>query len=171
MAQSSSFRIGVLVAVTITGATMLWWADGPTKSATRARSSAREKRQNDKAVSEVSGGATRHRWGGRRSSTSPDKVGDSNSQDFETVPHHASRAGPEGRDTTQYWASLSAQERLDLLEKELDTALVELQTGDASARGRAINALTALRTELYRTPEGQARHAELERQLELLTKD
>lgn len=58
-----------------------------------------------------------------------------------------------------------------MLERDFDNALEELRAGDTTAANRAANALTALRTELYTTPEGRERHAELERQLDAYTEN
>lgn len=58
-----------------------------------------------------------------------------------------------------------------MLEHDFDTALDELRAGDSTAASRAAAALSALRSELYATPEGRERHAELEQQFDSITKD
>jgi hypothetical protein len=89
----------------------------------------------------------------------------------ETTPHQAVRAGPQSGETTPHWNSLPSAERVARLEHGFDTALDEFRAGDFTAASRAATALSALRSELYATPEGRERHAELEQQLDSLTKD
>jgi hypothetical protein len=67
------------------------------------------------------------------------------------------------------WSELSASARLEKLEAEFANAISDLESGDTKAALRATDALTALRFELYNTPSGRARHAELEARLEAHT--
>lgn len=83
--------------------------------------------------------------------------------------HAASRARDET--TPQEWPTLSPEARITLLQSEYNLAIKELEQGDSSAKQRATDALTALRFELYETPEGRERHAALEARLEKLGGD
>jgi hypothetical protein len=56
-----------------------------------------------------------------------------------------------------------------MLELSFDEAIAMLESGNESGASRAADALTALRFELYDTPDGREHHARLEEQLESLT--
>jgi hypothetical protein len=57
------------------------------------------------------------------------------------------------------------------LETAFADAIDDLESGDETAERRANDALTALRFELYHSPNGRAQHAELEQQLDNLVKE
>lgn len=81
----------------------------------------------------------------------------------------AVQAGPEAGETTPGWSELSRPDRIAALEDGFQTAIDDIASGDPTAAMRANDALTALRFELYDTPEGRSHHAELEARLEALT--
>jgi hypothetical protein len=83
----------------------------------------------------------------------------------------ARRAAPVDGETTQGWNELAQAERVRTLEGAFEDAMMALESGDEHAAAQASDALTALRYELYATPEGRAHHEILETRLERFTED
>ncbi len=93
----------------------------------------------------------------------------SNPEEADASERFAVQAGPEAGETTPTWAELEKPDRIAVLEAGFESAIEDIEAGDPTAAMRASDALTALRFELYDTPEGREHHAELELQLEALT--
>lgn len=87
------------------------------------------------------------------------------------IPHFAIQAAPEPGETTPEWTALSRSDRLTRLEAQFEAAVADLESGSPEAAARAEAALTALRPELYTTPEGREHHIALESRLEILTEN